>query len=252
MPEPSRPAPAGIGNCSKCPYFATGTAAICFECARETVEALPPISRRCEVCDLPLQGSQTCGNPICSFDDRYFVWNYAIAMRSGVLEHAITRFKYEGAYGWRNIFARVLVGFLDVQRETFSQFDLIVPSPTFLAEGRRRSYDHTGQVISAADDEAEGRWPFDVDDPPTIIRTADVPPMVGHNWKQRREIAEGQLREALAVTDPGRTSGKKLLVYDDVFTDGFTLRETARCLELHGQATAVCGITLTRQPWKKA
>jgi hypothetical protein len=39
-----------------------------------------------------------------------------------------------------------------------------------------------------------------------------------------------------------------IVVYDDVFTDGFTLREVARCLIRVGDATVVCSVTLTRQP----
>jgi predicted amidophosphoribosyltransferase len=38
-----------------------------------------------------------------------------------------------------------------------------------------------------------------------------------------------------------------ILVYDDVFTDGHTLYEVARCLKLQGGAADVCGVTLARQ-----
>lgn len=245
------PTPAGIGNCGTCPYLVSGTAAICYECARQTIEALAPADERCVVCDLPLKDDGTCGNPLCSWDDdRWFSWNYAIAMRSGVLERAIGKFKYEDRHGWALIFGRVLVGFLDEQARTFENFDLIIPSPTFLGEGGR-TYDHTRAAISVANDEAEGRWPFDVADPPAIVRTAAVPRMVGHTWRERKDIAEGPLRAALAVTDLDRTRDATILVYDDVFTDGFTLREVARCLRVDGGAAEVCGVTLTRQPWNR-
>ena len=245
------PAPAGIGKCASCPYLVTGTAAICYACARRTIEPLAPTDERCIVCDLPLKEDGTCGNPICSFDDRYFEWNYAIAMRSGVLERAINRFKYEGQHGWRIIFGRVLVGFLEDQAATFEGFDLIVASPTYVGEGSRRDYDHTRAVILAAADEAEGAWPFDLEEPAAILRTAEVPRLVGKNWRERKVIAEGPLREALTVPHRGRTHGKSILVYDDVFTDGFTLREVARCLSLEGGAASVCGVTLTRQKWSR-
>jgi predicted amidophosphoribosyltransferase len=41
-----------------------------------------------------------------------------------------------------------------------------------------------------------------------------------------------------------------VLVFDDVFTDGFTLREVARALQAAG-ANSVCGVTLTRQPFRR-
>jgi predicted amidophosphoribosyltransferase len=244
-----RPAPAGIGNCGRCPYLESGTSDICYRCARETIE--PLAQNRCMTCDRELPGSGECGNPICNWTvpGRYFDWNYAIAMRSGVLRNAINAFKYSNRHGWRSIFGRVLVGFLDDEEETFEDFDLIVASPTYLVAGGQRRYDHTREVILAADKEAEGRWPFDDEDPAAIIKTAETERFVGRRWQQRRQIAEGALRNALSIPDTDRTVGKNILVYDDVFTDGFTLREVARCLKEEGGADRVCGVTLTRQPW---
>lgn len=248
MPRPA-PEPAGLGNCRICAFLETGTSSICYRCARRTIEALAPASQRCVVCDLRLKPNGTCGNPICSWDDRFFDWNYAIAMRSGVLEQAISSFKYDNKHGWKVIFGRVLVGFLDEQLETFQGFDIITASPTYRQAGDGRRYDHTRTVIEAAADEAEGRWPFDVGGPAAIVKTAATQRFVGHSWRERKEIAETELRAALSVPDPARIQGCKVLVYDDVFTDGFTLREVARALKLAG-ADTVCGVTLTRQPWR--
>jgi predicted amidophosphoribosyltransferase len=247
---PDAPAPAGIGNCSKCPYLETGTAAICYRCARNTIEPLADFDSRCVVCDLPLKEDGRCGNPLCSWDDRGFDWNFAIAMRSGVLEKAINRFKYEDHSGWRNIFGRVLVGFLDEEARNFEDFDLIVASPTYLEAGGDRKYDHTREVILAAAEEAGDRWPFDTDDPAAIVKTAATGRLVGRRWRQRKEIAETELRPALSIPDQARTRGKDILVYDDVFTDGFTLREVALCLRNEGGAARVCGVSLSRQPYR--
>ena len=100
---------------------------------RYTIEALAPLEYRCKICDLPLQ-DRKCGNPLCNWhpSERYFEWNYAIAMRSGVLEDAINRFKYDNRRGWARIFGRVLVGFLDNEKPTCRDFDLILASPTYL------------------------------------------------------------------------------------------------------------------------
>lgn len=245
------PEPAGLGNCRVCAFLESGTATICYRCARQTIEALASFDERCGVCDLPLREDGTCGNPLCNRDWRQFGWNYAIAMRSGVLEQAINAYKYENKFGWCNIFARVLVGFLDEQRRTFEGFDLIVASPTYLDPEGPRRYDHTRDVIRAAFEESESRWPFDVDDPAVIVKIAATPPLVGRTFRERREIAEGPLRDALRVPDSEAIEGKAILVYDDVFTDGSTLDEVARCLRGAG-ATEVCGVSLTRQPWRGA
>jgi predicted amidophosphoribosyltransferase len=228
----------------------TGTAAICYRCARNTIEPLADFDSRCAVCDLPLKDDATCGNPLCNWEDRGFDWNFAIAMRSGVLEKAISAFKYEGRSGWRNIFGRVLVGFLDEESRNFEDFDLIVASPTYLEAGGDRKYDHTREVIFAAAEESDDRWPFDTAEPPAIVKTQQTTRFVGKRWRERKTLAETELRQALSIPDRTRTEGKDILVYDDVFTDGFTLREVALCLRNEGAAARVCGVTLSRQPYR--
>jgi predicted amidophosphoribosyltransferase len=170
-------------------------------------------------------------------------------MRDGELERVLGRYKFEGKHGWGVIFARVLVGFLEENQDLFRDFDLIVASPTFIDS--EQPFDHTRRVIELAHVESRGEWPFDVGaETKAIIKSARTPKMTKQSsWKKRDEIAVNDLRKALSVPDPKRTDGKQILVYDDVFTDGHTLDEVARCLRLQGEAADVCGVTLTRQPW---
>jgi len=241
------PAGLGFGRCDRCPYRETGTPSICYECAGDSMEALS--HRRCQVCDLPLT-TPSCGNPICNWEDRWFDRNHSIAMRSGVIEGAIKRYKYYDKIGWSLIFARVLLGFLDENREGFEDFDMILPSPTFLDGSQGRTWHHTRRVLRDASTYAEQDWPFDLGDPPSVIKTAATPAMAGLPWARRNELAQTELRAALHVPDPGRTKGKAILVYDDIFTDGQTLNEVARCLRVSGGAASVSGLSLARQPWR--
>lgn len=246
--------PLGFGSCRRCPYFETGSPELCFSCARKHMQGLA--ENTCRVCDLPVDlNTGDCGNPICNdYPHRWFEWNYAIAMRSGGLRRTIDNYKFSGLTYWAAIFGRVLVGFLEDESELFSKFDLIVASPSFVTnDGSGRSWDHTRLVIEAADAEGPGEWPFDVyADPPAIIKTAATPRMSRQDsWRQRKEIAEGPLRDALQIPDPVATDGKRILVYDDIFTDGLTLNEVARCLLLNGGAKDVYGITLARQPFTR-
>jgi predicted amidophosphoribosyltransferase len=64
----------------------------------------------------------------------------------------------------------------------------------------------------------------------------------------RRTVAEGPLRRALRVVAPGQVAGARIVVVDDVFTEGSTMREVARALLLAG-ADEVAGLVLARQPW---
>jgi len=245
-----RPEPLGFGRCAKCPYLKTGTPEICFGCARKSFEALD--ADRCQVCDLPFKSRcKVCANPICNWDDRDFGWNYAAAMRSGILKSVLDAYKYQDKRGWALIFARVLVGFLNQEMGTFASFDLIVPSPTFVGEDGR-AWDHTRAVILEASElDEDGVWPFDIEDPPAIIKTAATERMMGKKWKERDAIARGPLRDSLVVPRPDRIAGRDILVYDDIFTDGHTLNEVARALIRQGGAKSVCGVTLMRQPFGK-
>jgi predicted amidophosphoribosyltransferase len=51
------------------------------------------------------------------------------------------------------------------------------------------------------------------------------------------------------VVQPGKVTGKRVLVYDDVFTSGTTLRVVAQKLLAAG-AKEVDGVVLARQPFR--
>jgi predicted amidophosphoribosyltransferase len=174
-------------------------------------------------------------------------------MKSGHLENAIKRYKYEDRKAWAVIFARVLVGFLNEERELFQNFDFIVASPTYVSrDGVSRTWDHTRRVIEEAYSQCQGSWPFDIGEGgAAIIKTAATTKMTkSTSWRERHDIATGELRKSLHAPEPQRISGKTILVYDDVFTDGHTLNEVARRLRLDG-ANYVCGVSLARQPWNR-
>jgi predicted amidophosphoribosyltransferase len=83
-----------------------------------------------------------------------------------------------------------------------------------------------------------------------VVKEFETPALAGLNRPARRTCAEGALRESLRVPDPRAVSGCRILVIDDVFTEGSTLREVARALILAG-AEEVAGLTLARQPWRR-
>jgi predicted amidophosphoribosyltransferase len=168
-------------------------------------------------------------------------------MRTGEMRTAISRYKYNERIGWAGIFGRILVGFLDEHRDEFSGFDAITPSPSYVGTGATRTFDHTRQIVEAAQIEEPIAWPFAFD---VIVKTAPTRAMVSSSgWQGRREISEGELRESLRVPDPGSVAGKRILIVDDVFTEGFTIREVARALRAAGAVT-VSEIVLAREPWK--
>ena len=107
-------------------------------------------------------------------------------MRSGYLESAINAYKYQDKKDWAQVFARVLIGFLDEQQETFRQFDIITASPTYLSRADGRQWDHTGRVIDVAYEVSYGSRPFDVGNPRVIVKTRATTRMMGKTWSERK------------------------------------------------------------------
>lgn len=239
------PEPAGFGNCAVCPYRSGGTVAICYECASKTLEKLA--ADKCDLCDRKLGDDPKCKNPLCTrpVEQRGWDFIYAISMRSGALRKAINAYKYDGKWGWGIIFGRVLVGYLQALEDAFRTYDLIIPMPTYVGRGGR-DRDHTAFVIERAGIEDDS-WPFRTDvmrkTKPTK-RLADVKGGFG----ARALVAELEIRPALKVVDPDAVKGSSVLVFDDVFTGGLTLREVSGELVAHG-ATDISGIVLARQPY---
>jgi len=244
------PLPAGFPDCGVCPYRETGAPPICLACASKRMTPVP--EEGCEICRHPTKKGEKCRNPICNWEDRYFDRNYSIALRTGPLQMAIGRYKYDDRKAWAVVFARLLVAYLDEHKDTFSPYDLIVASPTYVsAKGDGRRWDHTRLVLQEAARIPTCRWPFDQENPPAIEKSSYTTPMASKaKWKERRSIAEDDLFPSLRIPDRKTTRGKRILVYDDVFTDGLTLRQVARCLKEEGGATRVSTITLARQVYR--
>jgi predicted amidophosphoribosyltransferase len=241
---PDGPRPLGFGQCPHCPYLKHGTPEICFDCASGIVDQIP--GRRCSVCDGTLGEDGRCGNTMCGWPVSQRGWRfvYGLAQRSGVLEHVINRYKYEGGRGWGLIFARLLVGYLIENFEPVEDHGLIVCSPTYVGPGGR-DWDHTAFVLERARIE-DDRWPFATN---AIVKTGPTPKMVGRGWRERSDVARYQLAPLLQVPDPSIVAGKNVLVFDDVFTSGTTLREVALKLKAAG-ALDVDVVVLARQPFR--
>jgi predicted amidophosphoribosyltransferase len=79
-----------------------------------------------------------------------------------------------------------------------------------------------------------------------VQKTAATTAFRGKTWRSRYEIAE----HVLKVPSPELVSGRRVLVYDDVYTEGLTLRAVASSLRDAG-AVEVSEIVLAREPYKR-
>jgi predicted amidophosphoribosyltransferase len=212
----------------------------------------PAAAAWCRVCQRHLPGAEgRCRNPLCASASRWFLWNVSVAPRTATLAAALDAYKYRGEARWSARFGRLIARRLG-ERGLIDSFDLVVASPTYVGEGGRR-FDHTRALLreAAAHTPEARRTRFDLGPVPAVIRSGPAPRLTGRTHEERRRIAETEIRPLLRVPDPARTSGRRILVVDDVFTDGRTLNEVARALRLRGGAREVCGLSLSRQPWRE-
>jgi predicted amidophosphoribosyltransferase len=138
--------------------------------------------------------------------------------------------------------ARLLLVYLNHNRSRIERFDHIATCALYVGPRAHRLWDYLRVIVEAAE-RADSQWPFA---PDLITKANPTGRFLGLGVEERRRIAEGELRQALDVPDPQRVTGTRVLVFDDVYSEGFSLREMARALRRAG-AVEVAGLVLCRR-----
>jgi predicted amidophosphoribosyltransferase len=237
--------PLGFPRCRRCPYALAGPVQICFPCAEQQLEHIA--ERSCPVCDQFLDNRDTCPNWLCTDPRRRIERISATAYLTGSLQKTIHRYKYEGAFGWSLIFARLLIGWLE-RHATEHPPEIIIANPTYRERSERIG--HTEQIIQVAErEDTLGRWPFDTGDPAVLVKLWDTPKSAGKSAAAKRAAAE-ELRRALRITDKSQVAHRRVLLFDDVCTTGSQLDAVAGHLLDEGEARSVSAVVLARAPWR--
>jgi predicted amidophosphoribosyltransferase len=201
----------------------------------------------CPTCALPLArplpGPVACPNFWCGRDDRGFDVVWAVGAHAGALRRAIAGLKYRAEFWRADALGALLAGWLLDHAPCFEDTDVIVGVPG--TPGR----DHTQRILAAAAAVSPigDLWFLDAGHRVLTKRTPTRTMVGTASSAIRRLWAAAELRQSLQVVDAATVRGRRVLVVDDVFTDGSTLREVALALRAAG-ATAVSGLVLARQP----
>jgi predicted amidophosphoribosyltransferase len=234
------PPPAGFPDCMACPYLETGTSAVCFACACSGSQRID--AARCGSCGGVLPEDGPCPSAVCGYDDREFARIHAVSGRTEDFWTALCRYKYDEDRRWAAVLGRIVAGYLDEHRAELSRYDLITTGALYVGPRARRLWDHLRLILDAAQEHGP-QWPFV---PDLITKSGPTGQFLGRGVETRRAIAEHSLRSALTVPDPGRVAGRRVLVVDDVYSEGFSLREMARALRRAG-ASEVAGLVFARR-----
>jgi predicted amidophosphoribosyltransferase len=170
---------------------------------------------------------------------------FPVGAHRAALRDALLRYKYRGERWRAHPLAESVAHYLGAHGTWFEEFDLVAGVPSYLGRGASRTWDPVGGILAALEAQLGSSWTVV---PHAVIKRFETPRMQGRRWSSRQRIAAGPLRTALAVPEPSAVDGARVLVFDDVMTEGSTLREVARALRIAG-ANDVAGLVLSRPPW---
>ena len=120
---------------------------------------------------------------------------------------------------------------------SFLSCDLVVPIPLHRHRQRQRGYNQVSQFGQQLAKQLQIGYV-----PQNLIRHKATKTLVRLNTQQRA----GQIKDAFSLID---TSGKHLLLVDDVVTTGTTLSETANCLlQIEDAQVSVATIAFAKSP----
>ena len=238
--EDSGSTPVDFSTCPACEYRTSGTSATCFPCATAAGPVLT--GPTCALCAQPLDGRGVCPNTVCTLDDPFFARIYTVCDQPEEMWDALMAYKYGEDRSWADVLGRILVGFLDERRDHFERYDVITTGAIYVGPRAHRLWDYLALILDAAARQGP-HWNFR---PGLIAKSAPTGRFLGISAEDRQQIAEGELRAALSVPEPALIEGRRVLVFDDIYSEGFSLREMARVLLAAG-ATEVAGLVLARR-----
>ncbi|MDI6698531.1 MAG: ComF family protein [Candidatus Saccharicenans sp.] len=207
---------------------------ICARCL-ETVEIhRGPV---CPVCGRFYQQAAASGQPCGQCLERApeFSRHRSLGPYSGRLKEVILLFKYRSY----EILSRPLSAMAFrhfAGGDLFEGLDYIVPVPLHRKREKQRGFNQA---------ELLGRGLSDLSGLPllsgVLVKIRNTPPQVSLEAAER----ETNLRKAFMVKKAGKIAGRRVLLVDDVFTTGSTLRECAARLRAAG-AIEIRALTLAR------
>lgn len=221
--------------CHVCRAFIpkTGDLLICTDCLSKIGFLTTPL---CGVCGAPFRTENgrdhTCG---ACLSNPPFQKSRSATLYAGPVQELIHRFKYG-----HKVHLSEPLGVLTAQ--ALFQFvaesapGLILPVPLHRKRLRQRGFNQS-QLIAGV---LGKRWGLPVE-VGNLRRVRWTEPQTTMDAAERRENVKG----AFALRDPERLKGKRVLLVDDVFTTGSTLRACAEALE-EAEAEAVFAVTVAR------
>jgi len=205
----------------------------CPACFSDIRFVAPPL---CPCCGIPMAGAgadHLCGD--CLVSRPPYAMARAVARYESVLLDAIHVFKYKGKITTGEILGKMMADHI-YPGFSIADYSLIVPVPLHPKRLRERGFNQA--VILAREISKRFSIPLDF---LTLRRHVFTEPQVKLGKDRRRE----NIRGAFAVKNGKKVEGQRIILVDDVYTTGSTVKECAGALMKHGVAE-VAVLTLAR------
>lgn len=183
---------------------------ICNECKSKIKINLEPICEKCGKL-LHIDGN-LCGE--CLINPPIFRKHISYSIYEEEIKDLILLYKYLEIEKLKKLIASYYIELF--YREVDEKFDLIIPVPS--DDGRKREYDHILEVSKILSKEL-GIMLL----PGNLKKIKKTLPQAGLSMKKRLNNLNG----AFKLNDPVEVRNKKILLIDDVYTTGTTVKKCA-------------------------
>ncbi len=164
---------------------------------------------------------ETCWKDVKIYKNKNNLY-WHIAVYDGAIKNVIQNFKY----GKKKFYARKLAYFVyDNVKDSFPEFDLIVPVPLHWRKEFSRGFNQSG--IIAVYLSKLFKKPVFLN---AVVKIKNTQAQAGLSGKERKENVSGVFK----VRRKELIKGKKVVVFDDVFTTGATADEIKKELKKEG------------------
>ena len=208
------------------------TLTLCSTCEGKLQQIAGPA---CRICDRPLQEldprfvhDDTCND--CNRWEEAPNWkgcldkNQSLFLYNDFLQEVIARYKFRGDYILAAIFSRFIL-----QKLTGLNADLLVPIPLSQERLQERAFNQAEAIIRVAG-----------------LQSANILNRI-HTEKQSKKsrFERIHVQQVFQLQPNTAISGKNIILFDDIYTTGSTLRHAAKVL-IEAGAASVSSITIAR------
>lgn len=208
-------------------------------------ENAPPICAACEAKFTKISGETCliCDRPLATVEPKFKVnnhcldcvrweeaekWsgvlmkNYSVVIYNDFSQEVIARYKYRGDY-----ILAYAIAYLMKKKLDEIKFDVMIPIPLSEARQYERGFNQSEALILASGYESST----------LLTRT--------HSEKQSKKSRSERIHLPEVFQMEGKVSNQNILLIDDIYTTGSTLRHAAKLVKEAG-AASVCSLTFAR------